>query len=216
MIFDLDDTISKEILYLESAYYEIAQFINSKIKQETSDIFSNLKIWYQSSENVFQKAIDTYQLGTVHVTIKNLLNIYRNHSPNIKLTHSTSEILQYCKHKDYNLGLLTDGRSIQQRSKIKALGLETYFQEIIISEEFGSEKPHPENYKHFESIYGKGQYYYIGDNTSKDFITPNALGWISVCVLDDSRNIHKQNFTLDNNYLPRVTLKSLDDLVLIL
>lgn len=33
---------------------------------------------------------------------------------------------------------------------------------------------------------------YVGDNLKKDFIAPNALGWLTVCLKDDGRNIHKQ------------------------
>ena len=33
---------------------------------------------------------------------------------------------------------------------------------------------------------------YVGDNPRKDFIAPNALGWQTVCLKDDGRNIHRQ------------------------
>ena len=33
---------------------------------------------------------------------------------------------------------------------------------------------------------------YVGDNLKKDFIAPNALGWQTVCLKDDGRNIHRQ------------------------
>ena len=33
---------------------------------------------------------------------------------------------------------------------------------------------------------------YVGDNLKKDFIAPNMLGWLTVCLKDDGRNIHRQ------------------------
>ena len=33
----------------------------------------------------------------------------------------------------------------------------------------------------------------MGDNLKKDFLTPNRLGWQTVCLRDDGRNIHKQD-----------------------
>lgn len=94
------------------------------------------------------------------------------------------------------IGLITDGRSVQQRNKIEVLGLKRWIDEedIVISEEFGSEKPALENYAYFMKRYLKcHDFTYVGDNLKKDFIAPNSLGWMTVCLKDDGRNIHKQN-----------------------
>ena len=37
----------------------------------------------------------------------------------------------------------------------------------------------------------------------KDFVAPNHLGWITICLLDDGRNIHHQNFSLTQSMLPQ-------------
>ena len=212
IIFDLDDTLSKEVLYLKSAYLEIANYIASKAQLDASQVYSKLFQWYQDGENAFDNAIRTFQLNFLSIEKKDFLDLYRNHKPVIRLKEEVIEILNYCKENKFSLGLLTDGRSVQQRNKIKALNLESYFQEIVISEEFGSEKPDEKNFKHFESKFGKGSYYYIGDNISKDFITPNKLGWISVCLLDQGENIHKQNFELAKAYLPKITISHIAEL----
>ena len=108
------------------------------------------------------------------------------------------------------MGLLTDGRSVQQRNKINALKLNAWFSEIIISEEFGSEKPNMNNYKYFEKIFGDGTYYYIADNINKDFISPNNLGWTTICLKDNGLNIHKQDVSLiDKKYLAKYTIHKL-------
>ena len=101
-------------------------------------------------------------------------------------------------------GLLTDGRSMQQRNKINALGLNVYFNNIVVSEEFGSEKPCLDNYLHFmkDSTQNNSNYFYIGDNPEKDFYSANKLGWVSICLKDNGQNIHKQNFLLDKDFLP--------------
>ena len=53
----------------------------------------------------------------------------------------TKHLLDVLKEKNIPAGLITDGRSVTQRNKLKSLGLLNYFKEVIISEEFGSEKP---------------------------------------------------------------------------
>ena len=64
------------------------------------------------------------------------------------------------------------------------------------------------------SIYPKSKkFYYIGDNTSKDFLTPNKLDWITICLEDDGDNIHKQDFQLDKIYLPQHRIDNLSKVV---
>ena len=111
------------------------------------------------------------------------------------------------------MGVLTDGRSIQQRNKLEALGIENFISEIVISEEIGSEKPNLKNYKHFEKVFGDGQYYYIGDNIKKDFITPNNLNWITIRVLDNGLNIHKNiDSDFDKEYLAHYNVSDFSEI----
>ena len=72
-----------------------------------------------------------------------------------------------------------------------------------------------ENYAYFMKRYSYCQsFIYVGDNVKKDFITPNALGWKTICLKDDGRNIHKQDFTLTpEQALPKKTILSLKELI---
>ena len=66
---------------------------------------------------------------------------------------------------------------------------------------------------HFEKSFGKGSYYYFGDNTGKDFITLNKLGWTTISLLDHNEvNIHPQDFELPYEYLPKFKVDKLSDL----
>jgi len=56
-------------------------------------------------------------------------------------------------------------------------------------------------------------FYYIGDNPEKDFIAPNELGWTSICLLDDGKNIHKQNFNVSEEFLPKYRIKNIVELL---
>ena len=204
MVFDLDDTLYKEQDYLLSAYREIAERIGGKetgrvkseelrVKSEElrgDRIFDQMLRWRQEGENVFQCLIDTYGLD---MTVDDLLTVYRSHVPAIRLDEETNHLLDYL-HRIAVIGLITDGRSLTQRHKIEALGLSAYMDEenILISEETGHEKPSEVPYRHFMARYPACTYYYVGDNPAKDFSAPDRLGWTSICLLDDGRNIHPQ------------------------
>ncbi len=83
---------------------------------------------------------------------------------------------------------------------------------VIISEEFGTAKPCKKNYEVFVDENIK-DYFYIADNVSKDFIAPNQLGWTTICLLDKGQNIHKQNFNIQKDYLPKYIISELKELV---
>ncbi len=201
-IFDLDDTLYKEIDFLKSAYREIANVIGHP------EAFDFMLYSYLCGVNVFKRVIDRYDLT---FTIDQLLDIYRNHKPDISLEQDTITTLDELKARGIIMCLLTDGRSVTQRNKIEALGLYRWFaqEDILISEEFGHGKPALECYQYFRERYPEAQFTVIGDNPTKDFLTPNQLGWITICLLDDGHNIHKQDFSLSKTYLPQDKVKCL-------
>lgn len=144
-------------------------------------------------ENVFEDLSARFA-----VPVKSLLARYRNHFPSeMKLSSAVRSTLETLKRQGAVLGLITDGRSLTQRNKIRALGLGEFFadENIVISEEFGSEKPSSRNYEFFMKKFPDADYCYVGDNPKKDFIAPNALGWETVCLLNSGDNIHPQNFS---------------------
>lgn len=98
------------------------------------------------------------------------------------------------------------------------MGIEDFFSEIIISEEFGSEKPNLKNFEYFENIYGKASYFYVGDNVGKDFIAPNKLNWITICLEDNGLNIHIQKTALINQekYLATYSVNELTQILSII
>jgi putative hydrolase of the HAD superfamily len=211
-VFDLDDTLYKEIDYLKSAYKEIATKLEAI---GVIDAYPQMIAWYETKQNVFDKINEYYHLN---VSNYDLLNWYRYHLPHISLSEGATDLLKSIIAYGNKVGLITDGRSKTQRNKIEALGLLQYVDsdDIIISEEFGSEKPNPRNYEYFEVKYPEAEYIYIADNTDKDFVMPNRLGWVTIGLLDDGRNIHRQKLNTEEDFQPRIWLKSLTEIITIL
>lgn len=218
--FDLDDTLYKEIDYLKSAYREIASYAaNYCLGCSDSPMILSVKAYeamllaYKEGQNAFER-LNAF-LG-INLPISQYLQIYRMHKPNIRLPESAVSALNLLKSSECIIGLITDGRSLQQRNKMKALGLNRWIkdEDIVISEEFGSEKPTSDNYEYFMKRYSEcDEFIYIGDNLKKDFIAPNALGWQTVCLKDDGRNIHKQDFTsVSTKAMPKMTIEDIKNL----
>jgi len=188
-IFDLDDTLMQEMDFLESAYGSIAR----KIFAITGDdILEEMLIRYHRKENVFLWITRTYSDRATELTVESLLQEYRAHFPELALSSGAKALLDQLSDWNIPRGLITDGRSNTQRNKLKALGIEHYFDDIIISEEFGSSKPNPLNYLYFMAKYPEADFHFFADNTAKDFDVPLKMKWKCYCLKDQGRNIHPQ------------------------
>jgi putative hydrolase of the HAD superfamily len=206
VVFDLDDTLALENEYLTSAFREIAQ----KVDNQNPNLYTVLWDAFQHKENPFACVSELY----AQYTVVDLLQLYRKHFPSYPENNCKS-LLEQLKSRGCILGLVTDGYSITQRNKLKSLGIENLFDLIIISEEFGSAKPTAANFEVFHQFH-TAEYYYIADNPSKDFVSPNVLGWQTICLLDNGNNIHKQDFNKESLYLPRTTIDKLEQVLPIL
>ncbi|MBA3284850.1 MAG: HAD family hydrolase [Nitrosopumilus sp.] len=189
-IFDLDDTLFYELDFLKSAYKNISKQLSAIINK---DIYEDMLELYHKKENTFNWLTDKYKNVAPFLTNEWLLKEYREHIPTIALSDETSNFLQKARSCAIPMGLITDGRSLTQRNKLKALDIDKYFTDIIISEEFGSEKPDERNYLYFVNKYPGKEFYFFGDNTSKDFIVPIKLGWTLICIKNSGYSIHLQD-----------------------
>jgi putative hydrolase of the HAD superfamily len=201
IVFDLDDTLYKEIDFLKSGYKAICEYLKL-------DIYDDMISLYFDNRNVFEVIIYKYN---IQISREKLLEIYREHKPNIQLEIEIENVFKYLKRKGYLIGIVTDGRSISQRNKIEALGLTNFLDKIIISEEIGSEKPSLLNFLPFHE-YKADIYSYIADNINKDFFGPNQLGWQTIQLLDNGQNIKRESLQLSNNHEPKFIIENIIDI----
>ncbi len=203
-VFDLDDTLYSERDFEKSGIEYVYNYF--EIKHISLDsILNNRKNWIDQIVNDTNKEI----------TIQMVLDIYRYHLPSIELYKDSKDFLDMLVSYGYEMSLISDGRSITQRNKLKALGIESYFKNIVISEEVNSEKPSEYNFNLVMNNKCPENYIYIADNPQKDFITPNKLGWTSICILDRGQNVHVQNFDLPQDFMPQFLINSFQEIILI-
>ena len=204
--FDLDDTLCKEVDFLMSAYKEIASHAVQvsvdrgcplhDVEQKAYEVM--LEAYYHG-HNAFE-ALNTY-LGT-DMPLDEMLKIYREHIPSISLSDDVIHTLDRMKAEGVLMGIVSDGRELTQWNKIRALGLTEWIPEsnIIINSSVDNFKPAPYGYEHFIKVVralaqdSDLEFTYVGDNLKKDFIYPKKHGWKTICLKNDGRNIHSQNF----------------------
>jgi putative hydrolase of the HAD superfamily len=194
VIFDLDDTLYDEIEYCKSGLAAVADFLacSMKTRAEMRHIYEIL--WEQfntgNRTKTFNAALDELGISHDDKLILELIQVYRQHKPNITLPPDSRDTL--CQlSKKYTLALLTDGFLPAQELKVQALGIEKYFKAIVFTEQLGREfwKPSPVGFeKILQDLKAKPENtVYIADNEKKDFIAPNKLGFATIQILRPAR-----------------------------
>jgi putative hydrolase of the HAD superfamily len=188
VIFDLDDTLYDEIEYCRSGFTAVAKYLaDTQIKLPVERI--STVFWQQFTTDNRTKTFNTAleQLGVDYddTLIQQLVQVYRNHEPQITLPQDSQDALSQLQKK-YTLALLTDGFLPAQKLKVRALGIERYFKSMVYTEELGRQfwKPSPVG---FERLLAQldarpKTSAYIADNAEKDFIAPNKLGLVTVQI----------------------------------
>lgn len=175
VIFDLDDTLYLESDYVRSGYREIAKVLNTVPQAE-----KRLWNYFKGGKNAIDCLLKDEGIYSEELK-QRCLQAYRFHKPAITLTREVKEILEKIKSDKAYLGIITDGRPEGQRAKIKALGLETYTTDIIVTDELGGvryRKPCPLAFERMRQKWKipYSKMVYIGDNPRKDFTAPEKLG----------------------------------------
>ena len=167
VIFDLDDTLYSEKEYVRSGYRKIADWLHKPEVEE--------RLWevFLRGGKALDEVLDTKD-------VKEALAIYRHQKPDIHLYPGVAEML-YRIRKTKKIGMITDGRPEGQHAKLDALGIRSYFDEIIITDEMGGvqfRKPNPKAFREMQARMERPfeRMCYVGDNPGKDFIAPEQLG----------------------------------------
>ena len=108
---------------------------------------------------------------------RELISLYPRHE-------DICDLVERLKRKSFQLGVISNGRVSSQWPKMQRAGLDAEFESIVISEEVGFEKPHPEPF--LASLraleVAPEDALYIGDNPYHDVGGAAAVGMKSCWV----------------------------------
>jgi len=203
VIFDLDDTLYDEIDYCKSGFNAVADYLATLPQAPANDRIFDV-FWRQFSAGnrtkTFNTALDEMAIDYDDSLIRELIQLYRNHTPNITSPADSRQVLEKLSGK-YTLALLTDGFLPAQRLKVRALKIEDYFRMVVYTEEIGRDswKPSPAGFEKILQTLNADPISaaYVADNELKDFIAPNNLGMATIQLIRPNR-IHTQTSTEPN------------------
>lgn len=184
-IFDLDDTLYPEYLFVESGFWAVARELESQFGWPAERSMHHMCLTFKRDGRgaVFNRLLDSHGIKTKKA-VRSCIDIYRHHHPNIHLNESVDQLLSQFDNQPY---LVTDGHKIVQHNKIAALNLEHRFKKVFITHRYGIQhaKPSLHCFQLIQKL-EKCQWqdmFYVGDNPNKDFVNLTPLGVHTIRVL---------------------------------
>ncbi|HNB82324.1 MAG TPA: YjjG family noncanonical pyrimidine nucleotidase [Chitinophagaceae bacterium] len=116
------------------------------------------------------------------------------------------QMLDYCKNKQYEMHLITNGFEQTQWMKLKNAGLDSYFNEMITSERAMSMKPQKEIFEYAlrETGASASSSLMIGDALDIDILGASTIGMHQV-YFNPHEKPHSENPTYEINDLIQLT-----------
>ena len=196
LVFDVDDTLYEQIVPFKNAYKSLFDMdIDMEQFYLLSRHYSDVK--FEASRNG-EMTMDEYHIYRIQEAAKDLgvcltaeqaLSMqkeYKKNQQKLQMSNITISILELAKENDVKLGIITNGPSEHQWSKITTLGIESWIgrENIIVSGDYGINKP---DVRIFEIMKEKLQLpndslYYIGDSIENDIVGANNAGWKAVWI----------------------------------
>lgn len=218
-ILDLDDTLYKEIDFVHSAFCHIDRLLVADYGYPAGEARRVMVEALMADHNPFDALDARLRLAGINIpnSISWMVDEYRYHIPQIYLSDDAYYFVNRLDELDIEMYIITDGRSVTQRNKIRALGLDEYIppENVFISEEVGEEKINGVSFakimKRFDEVglLDETQFVFVGDNPGKDFVIGNTFKYPTVMLLDDGSNIHRQDVHVPREYKPKFVVKDL-------
>lgn len=186
--FDLDDTLYPEREFVQSGFTAVAQHLADLGVIDAESFFHTATSLFIAGArgNIFNLALERLAVACPAERLKELVRVYREHRPQIRPFADSPKLLQLLKGKGVVLALISDGPCQTQQNKLRALGLEAYFDHLVFTGAHGEDwgKPSP---RAFLEVMGRSGVpaaacVYVADNPRKDFVGPNRLGWHTIRV----------------------------------
>lgn len=186
VLFDLDDTLYRELDFVEEAMRNVAGFVGLRTGQNVDAVTHDLLGIMRSDGRgrVFDEFLDRQGLPAGWVAP--MLYTYRRTVPNLQLYGDVVPLLAALREQDIHTGIVTDGKAIVQSAKIAALDLERLVDAVVLTDVIGpeAEKPNTAGFTvALELLQSRpDQSVYVANDLRKDFFGPRELGMPGILV----------------------------------
>jgi putative hydrolase of the HAD superfamily len=182
VIFDLDGTLLNRDesvkLFIERQYNRLNKIVGHIPKEKYTTRFIELdNRGYVWKDKVYQQLVDEFAIA--EITWEELLQDYISEFKDSCIPFpNLTRMLEELKSNDLLLGMITNGYGQFQMENIKALGIEKYFDVILVSEWEGMKKPDPRIFnKALEKLnVSPNESIFMGDHPENDVNGAKKVG----------------------------------------
>ena len=192
VVFDIDDTLYLERDYVRSGFLHVARTIG-RSDEEVRTLAAWLWAAFEAGvrSDTFDRLRATFPDVGRRSSTADLVEAYRSHVPSIDLLPGTADVLDSLRRRGTRLGVLSDGPGDSQAAKARALGLDTWFDPVLLTSSYGTDfaKPGHAGFAEIARLWAlpPAELVYVADNPAKDFVGPRGLGWRTVRIRHDRR-----------------------------
>ncbi len=186
--FDMDDTLYPEREYELGGFKAVSEFARAQLGiPELYELLVQVSTEIEARGRTFDTALGRLGFPYDAVLIQRMVSIYHQGHGTLVLSlyPDVGPVLQQLR-KNYSLILITDGPVKGQCNKIKALGISPIFHKIYCTDRYGQEfrKPSPFTFQQAMRDFSApaSSCVYVGNDSRKDFLAPNQLGWLTAKV----------------------------------
>ncbi len=192
VIFDLDHTLFDRYKTIEAGSAEFCHRFASYLQPEISEkqvcalLCEADKLFiYYGWKRVFEYLCEKGMFSVIPQYSEYrscMLDLYSHNAVPFPFTNT---LLVTLRDQGYKVGLITNGQSEIQRSKIAMLGIEKYFDAIIVGGEFGIQKPDTAPFTAMARMLNESteNLIYVGDNPINDIDASRNAGYTPIQVL---------------------------------
>lgn len=198
LLFDLDDTLIFESDFQASAIAAVTRHLTEvKGHAPAAVVRAIAEAGPPGTNDRFQSILSTLGSYVDRAAVEELIQVHRTHEPALAWQPDVPKMLDVIRGLDVKLGIVTDGFAETQRGKLRALGAESVFECIVVTDELGEGRRHwkPDPKPFLVACDRLGvpttRAIYVGDNPNKDFhvstvlpITTVRLFWEGAVYLD--------------------------------
>lgn len=187
VVFDIDDTLYPEREYVQSGFAHVAGLLGG-----TEDEVEALSAWLREAfdagrrGDTFDRLLEAFPYLAERTSTSALVDAYRAHPPTIALEPGVEGVLDLLQQRGLRLAVLSDGPVASQAGKAAALGLDRWFDPILLTGSLGPDfaKPSVTGFETIARAWGLSgpELAYVADNPAKDFAGPRRLAWLTVRV----------------------------------
>lgn len=204
LIFDLDDTL---LDFKKGEHAGLSKLFNNHSPSHivfddwlTTFRQVNREVWKQIESGESAKVLldtrfaQTFQKFEIHADGKLMEQEYRSYlDENYYVIDGAKELLERLRKEDYKIIAGTNGKASTQRNRLKGTGLESLFDDVVISDEIGYAKP---NIKFFEHLFNRHNTMTANNSLMiGDSLTSDIQGAINAGI----KNIWFNPFELEND-----------------